>query len=1019
MKIQEAIKIIISHPEKNFFQSVQAKLPASNAELFYLTTLEDLRPYAQKVDPHVNVVFVGREFQSNKELNELIPLDLFKEKWLIFLLSASAQEFVVNYLRQFPRSIFLPAEIPPSVVSHNLKAIVESEIQFAAAKTRREIAEYLVNCLKILYREKTLDENLGELVNYLPKIFPYDYWAVFTVDPELHQVLHFAQFVPPHLRKNAIITPKLEKLALGFATRGEEFELSYHQDEHLFRKLREWGWHVEQIYFLPFRLKGEVGGGILIGNTKETKETKEGMNFLSSLAEILSQRVLRFFKIAKIGQFSDGFADQLIANRFSEEAILQIACKMINQVTDADSTIFWQINRGFGFLFPKYSYFKKSESTPREIEKNIIFLNKDPQFNKIISSDATHLLENVAENPDLNLATRQTFAKLEYGNLFIAPIRIQHEEIGVIIANKKKKNDRFMPWQIDWVEQLLKKLHTVLHDTFVVREANYKLKQLSRIFELGNEIKLDLNLEEILARILQSIRKTLGWNDAVILRSNDFLKSYEPVRKVGFDKKGNFVIDFFKPVPFQEFNKFIRKCKKISSSYFYESHPVSVNNHVLPAEHELISEWHDQDLLAIPIETRRKYLGYLIVHDPVDRLKPTEDKVKALEYFANQAAVAIENSYLYENLQTSEERYRALAETMTLALVTCDFKQKILYVNPAFERLVGKEKRVLTKQPLSSYFTDKSKEKLAEIVETIEKIDETRKSIENVELELIPEQGEVIPVSTFAFPFYQQRQKVGFFLVLNDLRLAKKLERLKADFNSMIVHDLRSPMNVIQGFLELIRNRVVGDINSEQEELLDLAKENVKKVLMLVDNFLVASKIEVGKFSIEPKVNELNSLLERIIENHKLLVKNKNITIESRLNKNLPLLLFDPLRIEQVMNNLLSNAAKFTPEGGKITVTTDLYQKEIKGEVKFFARVGVHDTGVGIPPDKIDQIFQKYEQAESALTLKSAGTGLGLSICKEVINLHGGEIWVESEVNKGSHFYFTLPIEPSIEKFIK
>ncbi|NIU00216.1 MAG: hypothetical protein GWN01_04540, partial [Nitrosopumilaceae archaeon] len=107
---------------------------------------------------------------------------------------------------------------------------------------------------------------------------------------------------------------------------------------------------------------------------------------------------------------------------------------------------------------------------------------------------------------------------------------------------------------------------------------------------------------------------------------------------------------------------------------------------------------------------------------------------------------------------------------------------------------------------------------------------------------------------------------------------------------------------------------------TEQEELLDIAKENVKKVLTLVDNFLVASKIEVGKFNLDPKVNEINALIERVVENHQVLVTNKNIELQMKLDKNLPLLFFDGLRIEQVLNNLLSNAMKFTPESGQIMV---------------------------------------------------------------------------------------------------
>ena len=433
-----------------------------------------------------------------------------------------------------------------------------------------------------------------------------------------------------------------------------------------------------------------------------------------------------------------------------------------------------------------------------------------------------------------------------------------------------------------------------------------------------------------------------------------------------------------------------------------------------------ISEWHNEDLLMVPIETRNNKLGYMVVRDPVDRLKPNADKVISLEYFANQAAVAIENAFLYENLLSSEERYRALAETMSLGLVTCSTKDKIIYVNPAFESLVSLENQVLLDKPITKFFTDESQSKLQDILKIVNNSSEIpEKNLVNVELELFAASGETIPVTTLAFPLIQQGEKRGFFLVLSDLRVVKKLERLKEDFNSMIVHDLRSPMNVIQGFIELIRTRVVGEINSEQEELLDIAKENVKKVLTLIDNFLVASKMEVGKFGIEPKVSEVNTLIDRTVENHKVLLKNKNINLECKLNPNLPLLYFDSLRLEQVINNLLSNAIKFTPEGGKISVNSEFFKQDIKGEDKMYVRISIHDTGPGIPAEHVKYVFEKYEQVDSDELPKSSGTGLGLAICKEIIGLHGGDIWVKSTVNKGSQFYFTIPIEPSLDKVMK
>ncbi len=539
------------------------------------------------------------------------------------------------------------------------------------------------------------------------------------------------------------------------------------------------------------------------------------------------------------------------------------------------------------------------------------------------------------------------------------------------------------------------------------------------MFELGSELKLNLNLEEILNRITRNLRRTLGWNDIAILLENGNRKTLLVSNKAGFKHKLDMGIDFSKRISKVKFQTLIDKSEKIGNSYFYDSLANDPRGIGASTLNQKTTEWHKNDLLITPLETRGRTLGYLVVHDPVDRLKPTGEKISPLEYYGNQVAVAVENSLLYEDLRSSQERYRSLAETVSLGLVTCKLNGTIFYVNPAFEQLLGFSEKELISKDLRPFFSQDSQHGLANVIEKLAASESDQNTqLENLEFNILSKTGEDIPVSVLGFPFFERSAKTGFFLVLNDLRVIKKLERMKADFNSMIVHDLRSPMNVIQGFLELIRNRVVGEVNSEQEELLDIAKENVKKVLALVDNFLVASKMEVGKFSLEPKLGEINSLVRQQVANHRVLAKNKNITVDIALAEDLPLVFFDSLRVDQVLNNLLSNAMKFTPENGNIYVNSSLKTTNHNGEEKQFVCISVKDTGVGIPPDKLPHVFEKYEQVDSNQHYNVRGTGLGLSICKEIVNLHGGDIWVESLPEEGSNFFFTLPIAPAVEQVV-
>jgi PAS domain S-box-containing protein len=1017
---EKYIKIVIHAPNRELFSYLQKNILHEDVELFYIPDIEEIEDFIQRIRPHLLITHLQSEFLLNETALGLYKSPALKDTGIVFILSEKIPTAKLKNLGEFKNYFVFTDKTAPEIIAQNIRAILRKEKSDIEKFNSREYSENILICAKIINQQQNISSLFEKLINHLPKILPYDYIAMFSFDPQLNAVQNFNLFIPPHRRSNAVLTPNLEKLAAVWMKKSKFFQVTISNDPTLFRKLQEWGWGVKQIYFFPIVSQNLPLGGLILGQVGVSRKSEMGTSFIKEINNLLSLKLFNFLLQDKGSVDKDDFTDHLVYNRFSEDSVLQLSCKKISELATSDTTIFWQINRGFGFLFPKFSYGTDNKASWKSLEKTLIYLSKDVKFSQVISGEKIVTYENVYENSKFDESTLATFKKIGYHQLLLAPIHIQNEEIGLFIVNRSQEKPGFTSWNIKQIDHIVDKIKKVLEDTFVVKEANLKLRQLARIFELGNEVKLELSLEKILDRITISIRKTLGWNDVLVMRGDDFQKEYQVISRIGFDGKEELPISLDKTTSYKNIEKLLLDCQKISHSYFYDTNPLEMVRDEKSLVDEVITEWKTSDLLIIPIESRQRMLGYLVVRDPVDRLKPNKDKISALEYFANQAAVAIENSLLYENLQVSEERYRALAETMTLALVTCTMEQKIMYINPAFEKIVGFSEKNLLKQPIINYFSDQSKNKLVEISnDLIHSRGKKKKHIENMELELISAAGEVIPVSTYAFPFIQQKSSKGYFLVLNDLRLVKKLERLKADFNSMIVHDLRSPLNVIQGFIELIRTRVVGEVNEEQEELLDIAKENVKKVLNLVDNFLVASKLEVGKFGIEPKVGELNAILDRIVENHKILLKNKNVILDTKLNKNLPLLYFDSLRIEQVMNNLLSNAVKYSPENSKISIKTDLFPKKIKGEEKFFARIGVADMGPGISSDKMQTVFEKYEQVDSEMFPKSSGTGLGLAICKEIVNLHGGEIWVESEKKKGTIFYFTLPIEPSIDKILK
>jgi signal transduction histidine kinase len=224
----------------------------------------------------------------------------------------------------------------------------------------------------------------------------------------------------------------------------------------------------------------------------------------------------------------------------------------------------------------------------------------------------------------------------------------------------------------------------------------------------------------------------------------------------------------------------------------------------------------------------------------------------------------------------------------------------------------------------------------------------------------------------------------------------------KSEFLANMSHELRTPLNAIAGFSQVLREKLFGEINEKQEEYLEDILSSANHLLDLINDILDLSKVEAGQVELEVATFSLRQALERgIMMMRELAIKN-GVQLDLDADTSVDLVEGDERRIQQVIFNLLSNAVKFTPEGGRIDVSTAADNGEVQ--------VTVRDTGPGIAREDQERIFQEFQQTNVGAE-QHEGTGLGLALSKRLIELHGGRIWVESEIGKGSTFVFTLPAE--------
>jgi signal transduction histidine kinase len=238
-------------------------------------------------------------------------------------------------------------------------------------------------------------------------------------------------------------------------------------------------------------------------------------------------------------------------------------------------------------------------------------------------------------------------------------------------------------------------------------------------------------------------------------------------------------------------------------------------------------------------------------------------------------------------------------------------------------------------------------------------------------------------------------------------RLYRQLEtasRHKSEFLANMSHELRTPLNAIIGFSEVLVERMFGELNPKQEEYLQDVLSSGRHLLSLINDILDLSKIEAGHMELDASVFDLPAALESCLTLVRERATHHGIALELAVEGSLGQIVADERKVRQVVLNLLSNAVKFTPEGGRVSVSVAPGDAETE--------ISVSDTGIGIAPGDREAIFEEFRQAGGDSAGKREGTGLGLTLAKKFVELHGGRLWVTSEVGKGSTFTFTIPGRP-------
>ena len=369
------------------------------------------------------------------------------------------------------------------------------------------------------------------------------------------------------------------------------------------------------------------------------------------------------------------------------------------------------------------------------------------------------------------------------------------------------------------------------------------------------------------------------------------------------------------------------------------------------------------------------------------------------------------------SLQESEERFERLADASFEGIIVHE-SGTILDANARVGEMFGYAPDELVGRHASDFVARES-------------VDFVRERTASPELRPLPAEiigrrrdGSVFPVELLERPLPYKERTVRVTAV-RDLSTYKRTEaalrasqaelreknaalehasRLKSEFLATMSHELRTPLTAILGFSQLLGDELFGPLNAKQREQLGSIHDSGTHLLSLISDILDLSKIEANRVSLVRQLTDMKPLLQESLSVVRGGAEAKNIELQTRISTLEPLSC-DPRRVKQILYNYLGNAVKFTPLGGRV----ELRAQEVSG----WLRVEVVDNGVGVAAEDLPKLFQPFSQVDSSLTRNYGGTGLGLALSKRLVELHGGEVWVESELGQGSRFGFSLPYTPA------
>ncbi len=512
---------------------------------------------------------------------------------------------------------------------------------------------------------------------------------------------------------------------------------------------------------------------------------------------------------------------------------------------------------------------------------------------------------------------------------------------------------------------------------------DYRVRQRDYLLEITRTITQELDLDKVLARILKfSIEMLAGQAGLIALReapgewsvavsqgiSPAFLSQLEPIMEV-VPERDDLAQD--------ELSAINLRLQRLTFA----------------ASFGLLTG------VALPLIVRTQVIGLLFVFRNYLGIFSANDKA-LLQSFADQAAIAVRNAQLYTRLRYEEHRLSAIIDSVADGILILGSDHRVEHCNPALARMLGTTKEAILRQPHQEVIRfSRVKEGM-----TLEQAEAggwplTPNATLYVEGDLARNDQMPLPVGvTYAPLLTPEGNLVNVIASVRDITRFREAEELKSTFISIISHELKTPVALIKGYVGTLRREDAIWDRQVVEDSLAVIEEEADRLTQLIENLLDASRLQAGALSIHLADVALDALAKRIAERFQTQTTKHTIVVD--FPEAFPIILGDEDRLSQVLSNLVSNAIKYSPEGGEIRIRGQVRPNQVI--------VCVSDQGPGIASEDIPYVFDRFYRSVDA-SRKTKGAGLGLYLARAVVEAHGGRIWVDPRPGDGARICFSLP----------